>query len=246
MAAAFAAAGASVALAARSLGPLEELASSLNGSAHAIDLSDPGALSGFIDRVEAEGGPIDVLVNNAGIDSGGFYADLTAADLDSLFRTNLLAPAELIRQALPGMLDRGRGQVVNITSMAGIAAFPGLAPYAATKAALTRLSAGLRLDLAGLPVGVTTVEIGPVATDMLAKIDDYRPTQASFQRMFTIHLLRRLSVDEVANAVVDAVRRDKSSVRLPKRAALFPAIAGLPQRVTGYLLAGVRPRPAGR
>jgi short-subunit dehydrogenase len=246
LASSFAAVGARVVLAARSERPIKELASSLEGSAHAIDLSDADALAGFVARVEAADGPIDVLVNNAGIDASGFYGDLAAAELEALVRTNLLAPAELIRQVLPGMIDRGRGQIVNVTSMAGVAAFPGLAPYAATKAALTRLSAGLRLDLAGLPVGVTAVEIGPVATDMLANIDGYRPTAASFQRMFTIRLLRRLSVEEVGAAVVAGVQRDKAFVRLPRRAAAFPALAGLPQTVTRYLLAGVRPRPAGR
>ncbi|MDQ1402330.1 MAG: uncharacterized protein QOG03_646 [Actinomycetota bacterium] len=246
LAEAFRAAGAVVALAARSEGPLLALATALAGAAYPVDLCDPEAVAGFIGRVEASGGPVDVLVNNAGIDSSGFYGDLASDDLERLFRTNLLAPAELIRQVLPGMIDRGRGHVVNISSMAGVAAFPGLAPYAATKAALTRLTTGLALDLAGMPVGVTAVEVGPVTTDMLANIDGYGPTAASFQRMFNIRLLRRLSAPEVAQAVVSAVQKDRPFVRLPRRAALFPAIANLPQWTTRYLLAGVRPRPKER
>ena len=76
-------------------------------------------------------GPIDVLVNNAGTETVGHLADLTSADLEHLVTLNLLAPAELCRQVLPGMTRRGRGHLVNISSLAGVATFPGLATYGA-------------------------------------------------------------------------------------------------------------------
>src|SRR5437764_4636305 len=101
----FAGAGARVALVARSEAPLKELADRLGGTAHPCDLGDPDQLTGFIDRVEAEGGPIDVLVNNAGVDKAGFIQELSAADVETLFRLNVIAPVELCRQVIPRMLE---------------------------------------------------------------------------------------------------------------------------------------------
>src|SRR6266566_349809 len=75
----FTAAGARVALVARSEGPLKELADRLGGTAHPCDLCDPVELSGLIERVEADGGPIDVLVNNAGVDNVGFFTHVSNA-----------------------------------------------------------------------------------------------------------------------------------------------------------------------
>src|SRR5436305_3169508 len=78
----FTAAGARVALVARSEGPLKELADRLGGTAHPADLCDPEQLAGLVERVEADGGPVDVLVNNAGIDKAGFLVDMSADDVD--------------------------------------------------------------------------------------------------------------------------------------------------------------------
>src|SRR5690348_14065671 len=115
----FASAGARVALVARSEGPLKDLADRLGGTAHPADLGDPDQLANLIERVEADGGPIDVLVNNAGIDRAAFFTHVSAADVEALYRLNLIAPVELTRQAVPRMLDRGRGHVVMMSSMSG-------------------------------------------------------------------------------------------------------------------------------
>jgi len=119
-----AAAGARLALVARSEGPLKELAAQLGGTAFPTDLADADAVSGLIGRVEADGGPIDVLVNNAGIDLSGHFLSNSPADLEQIYRVNLLTPVHLCHQVLPGMLQRGRGHIVNVSSLAGIAVFP--------------------------------------------------------------------------------------------------------------------------
>src|SRR5690348_1482988 len=106
----FAAAGADVALVARSAAVLEALARELGGRAYDADLTDRGELRGLADRIEADG-PIDILVNNAGDECIGRFTDMDADTLAFLIHLNVLAAAELSRQVLPRMLARGRGHI---------------------------------------------------------------------------------------------------------------------------------------
>jgi short-subunit dehydrogenase len=235
----FAGAGASVALVARSAGPLEVLAKELDGTAHPCDLADPAAVAGLFDAVEGDGGPVDVLVNNAGIGVGTAFQDCSAADLALTTQVNYLAAAELCRQALGPMLRRGSGHLVNVSSLAGVGAFPGLAVYSASKAALSHFTAGLRADLRGLPVGTTLVELGPIPTDMLDQVDSYKPTADSFQRFYRLKLLVDVPKETVADAVLDAVAKGRRHVRIPKRAIAFPMISESPRRIVELLLTGV-------
>ena len=243
IAAAFASAGSRVSLVARSKETIADAAAGYGGTAVAADLGDAAQVDGLIARVEAEAGPIDVLVNNAGIEVHRHLADHTAAEISASIATNLLAPMELARQAVPGMLERRRGHVVNVSSMAGAVGFPGMTTYASSKAGLTAFSRALTMDLKGLPVGVTSVEIGTVPTDMLDAIEDegtYRPTHDSFQRVYDLHLMVRVPKEDVAAAVVEAVRKGKRKVWLPRRAMAFPLLSEAPQRIAELLLVGVR------
>ena len=238
----FAAAGARVALLARNAEALEKLAADLGGTAHPADLGDATVVRGLIDRVEASAGPVDVLVNNAGVGVGSAFADQTAEDVEFVYQVNLLSPAELCRQAIPRMLARGRGHIVNVSSMAGTAVFPGLTVYSSTKAGLTQFTAGLRADLKGLPIGTTVVELGPIPTDMLDQVDDYKPTEDSFNRFYRLHLLVDVSRERVADNVVRAVQKNRRHVRIPKRAIIFPMLAEAPRRTVELFLTGVKPR----
>ena len=101
MAQAFADAGARVALVARNKDVIERLAEKLGGSAHYADLSDANQVSGLIERLEADGGPIDVLVNNAGVESTASLWDAPDDELQRVTQVNYLTPAELCRQAIP-------------------------------------------------------------------------------------------------------------------------------------------------
>ncbi len=245
LATSFAAAGATVALVARSAGPLEALAERLGGSAHPCDLGDPSARAGLIERIEADAGPVDVLVNNAGIEIAAPIDRQAASDVSDLYQLNLLAPVELTRQVLPGMVGRRRGHIVNVSSQAGAVAFPGIATYASSKAGLSAFTRGLALDLTGTGVGSTIVEIGTVETDMLARLDQpgaYGPTVASFNRSYALRLQRRLTVEEVARAVVAAVTTGAAAVRLPRRAAAFSLLTAAPQRLAGIAMLGVAKR----
>jgi short-subunit dehydrogenase len=237
-----AAAGATVALVARSTGAITALAERLGGTAHPADLTHPDEVATLVERVEADAGPVDVLVNNAGVENAG---DVLAADpeaADALYRLNLLAPIRLTRDLVPRMLDRGAGHVVNVSSMASVVTTPGLVDYATSKAALSRFTAGLELELRGLPVAFTTVEIGPVPTDMLAHLSDHAPTEAAFRRLGRLQLIIDVDRVDVADAVVEAVEHERHRVRLPRRAAPFAALAEVPQQVANVLLRGIHPR----
>jgi short-subunit dehydrogenase len=158
-------------------------------------------------------------------------------------QVNYLAPAELCRRATPRMLSRGGGHIVNISSMAGTATFPGLVSYGASKAALSHFTSGLRIDLRGLPVATTLVELGPVPTDLLAKADDYAPTRDSFDRLYRLHLLKDTPKEKVAADIVEAVRKGRRHVRIPRRAALFPSLVEAPRRLSELMLTGVAHQP---
>lgn len=237
-----AAAGATVALVARSADTLGALAERLGGTAHPADLTHRDDVIGLIDRVEREAGPVDVLVNNAGIENAGDVLAVDPDAADALYQLNLLTPVRLTRDVVPRMLERGAGHVVNVSSMASIVTTPGLVDYATSKAALSRFTAGLELELRGLPVGFTAVEIGPVPTDMLSHLSDHRPTEASFQRLARLQLTTDVDRADVADAVVEAVERGRRRVRLPRRAAPFAVIAEVPQQVANVLLRGIHPR----
>jgi short-subunit dehydrogenase len=239
----FSAVGANVALVARSADAIEKLAADLGGTAHPADLADPAQVATLINHVEDEAGPVDVLVNNAGIaPTSGALQDWTSQDLEQIYRVNLISPAELCRQAIPRMLRRGRGHIVNISSLAGTGVFPGLTGYSSTKAGLTQFTAGLRADLKKLPIGTTVVELGPIPTEMLDSVEEYKPTADSFRRLYRLQLLTDVSKETVADDVVRAVEKGRRHVRHPKRAIVFPLLAETPRRTVEILLTGVKPR----
>jgi uncharacterized protein len=238
----FAHLGARVALVARTGPAIEQLATELGGTAHPADLADPAQVRGLLERIEAEGGPVDVLVNNAGVEGVGAFEEQSESDVETTFRVNLVTPAELTRQALPGMVRRGRGHIVNVSSLAGTAVFPGMTSYSSTKAGLSQFTAGLRADLRGTPIGTTLVELGPIPTDMLARVEAEGPVGLSFRRMYRLGLLVDVDREVVARTVVEAVQAGRRHVRHPKRAIVFPMLAEAPRRAVELLLTGVRHR----
>jgi short-subunit dehydrogenase len=234
-----AAAGARVALVARNEQAIKELASELGGTAHPCDLSDMDQVRGFIERIEADGGPIDVLVNNAGLDSIGPLEKVSEAALADLIHVNLLTPLELQRQVVPGMVQRRSGHLVNVSSYAAATMFPGGVPYAASKAGLSHSTEVLRWELKGTGVDVTIVELGPIPTDMLDQVKEYRPTEAGFERAYKMRLIHDVSAEKVATFVVDAITKRKRAVRLPIEARLFPLLRAAPQRILRALMVGL-------
>ncbi len=163
--------GVRVGLTARRLDKLEQLARSIRdeGGTAAVAPADAGdgeATRGAMARIAEELGPIDLLVANAGVVVGtqavGFSGDAFAR----LVGVNLIGAAFAIEAVLPGMIERRRGQVVGISSLAAYRGLPGSAGYSATKAGLTALLEGLRPELRRLGVAVTVVHPGYVRTPM--------------------------------------------------------------------------------
>lgn len=131
-----------------------------------VDLGDLAATEALARDVETAWGGVDVLVNNAAIPKRVPFTRLSAADVDETLRVNFLSPARLTLTLLPGMLARGRGLVVNVSSMGGRIPIANEAAYNASKFALAGWSEGMRLDLEGTGVDVKLVLPGPIATEI--------------------------------------------------------------------------------
>jgi NAD(P)-dependent dehydrogenase (short-subunit alcohol dehydrogenase family) len=124
------------------------------------DLSDPAALQRLVDAV----GDIDVLVNNAGFSWFGATADLDVATFDALFASNVRAPFFLVAAFAPGMATRGKGSIINVSSMAGQIGLAGGAAYGATKAALASMTRAWAAEFSPSGVRVNAIAPGPVYT----------------------------------------------------------------------------------
>ena len=231
--------GARVALVARSQEQLAKLAADLGGEAYAADLADSSAIVPLVRRIEADG-PVDVLVNNAGLDLTGALTELPADKIEQLLAVNLLAPILMCRAILPGMQARGGGHIMNVSSLAGTNALPGVLPYSSSKAGLSHFTAGLRAELKGTDVTTTLAEIGPVESSMMDSLRGHAPTQRALTRLATLRLSVDLDITTVVDALVDAIERERRHVRLPRRDALFPLLTEAPRRMTEWLLAGVK------
>ena len=239
----FTAEGAHVIGVARNADLLAKVMADIGGTAVAADLADPSQVDGLVARIEKDSGPIDILVNNAGLDMVGALVDTSAEAIRTIHQVNLVTPIELCRQVLPGMLRRGRGHIVNMSSLASVAGFSGMTSYCSTKGGLTNFTGVLRLELKGTPIGTTLVEPGPIPTDMLDQVNDYMPTRKSFDRFYKLQLLTDVSKEQMADEIVAAVASGKRHVRSPKRALIFPLLNEAPRRIVETLLVGVRSRP---
>ncbi len=232
--------GAELALVARSAGPLQELADQLGGKAYPSDLSDPAQVEGLIERIEADG-PIDVLVNNAGISNIGYVLDQKTADIEALFRTNTLTPIHLCQQAIPRMLERGRGHVVNMASVAAVVTPPGLVHYGASKAGLAHYTAGLRLELKDLPVGLTVVQIGSTDTEMDDATQAYPPYRALRGKRSVDQV--RFPIGDVVDGVIRAVRENRYHVVLPVYLKALTTLVEMPRAFMRLAFRKASPRP---
>ncbi len=232
--------GVDVALVARDGAALTLLAEELGGQAYPVDLSDPAAVGALPDRVEADG-PVDVLINNAGLDCVRLLPDTSAQELRNLLQVNLLAPMELCRQLMPRMVGRGRGHIVNVSSMGAVSVSPGVTVYATSKAGLSHFTAGIRQELKGTPVGTTLVQIGAVKTDMLDGIRRFGPARRAIERSQRLHMLPRedLEPEFVAIAIADAIENGRRYVTLPRRIAGSALLTELPRRMSAAMLAGI-------
>ena len=185
-------------------------------SAIVADLARDAEVARAAEEAVAAFGRVDVLVNNAGIGWAGPLAEMESDDIKRLVAVHLLAPLLLTRGLLPGMLERRRGWIVNVGSIAGHVGVREEAVYAATKGALVTFSDSLRQELAGTGVGVTLVSPGVIDT-------------AFFERRGSAYSRRRpkpLPPERVADAIVDAIRRERAEVFVPRWLTLPARLRG--------------------
>ena len=207
---AFAAEGARLLLAARRASKLAEVASRAleRGAAgvHSIDLDvrHHHAVQSAIDDLPPEWAEIDVLVNNAGLSRGleKLYTG-KAEDWDEMVDTNIKGLLNVSRAVVPGMVVRGRGHIVNLGSTAGDLPYPNGAVYCGTKAAVRAINDGLRQDLLGTPVRVTSVDPGTVETDF--SLVRFRGDAGRAAKVY--QGMTPLTAEDVADAIVWAVSR---------------------------------------
>jgi NAD(P)-dependent dehydrogenase (short-subunit alcohol dehydrogenase family) len=172
IATALAQAGANVALASRTLADCraaaDEIARDTGRKTLALcaDVTSDSQVGRMTEQVENELGPVDVLVNNAGINVRGPAHEISEADWDAVVDVNLKAPFLASRRVGPGMCERGWGRIVNLGSIMSVVALPGRAPYASAKAGVLNLTRVLALEFAGKGVTVNAICPGPFATDM--------------------------------------------------------------------------------
>jgi short-subunit dehydrogenase len=145
--------------------------------------------------------PVDVLVNNAGLGWKGLVEDMTPAEVRQLLDVNVLALIDLTQRVLPGMLDRGRGHIVNVGSIAGYVAAPGETVYCATKFAVQGFTDGLRREVVGRGVDVTLIAPGPIKTEFMARIRTGEPADQPGALDYG------LPPESVAKAIVRALTR---------------------------------------
>jgi NADP-dependent 3-hydroxy acid dehydrogenase YdfG len=212
----FARRGASVVLAARRLDRLEQLAARIEqagGSALPLrlDVTDPGEVERLPEVVQRIAGrPADVLVNNAGVPGGGRIDELPFERIRRVVEVNLLGVLYGMRAFLPGMVERGRGHVVNVASLAGRFATPGTGLYAATKHAVVAASESANYDVEAQGVHVTAVNPGFVSTEGFPQDD--LPTWAV------------MPAERVAEAIVRVVRHSIApEYAVPRWVAPFEA-----------------------
>ncbi len=208
------AAGADVVVSGRRADALQPLAAAIGARVVVADLADRASVV----RCMEEAGPIDVLVANAGLPASGPLLGFDPEQIDRALDVNLRAPIVMARHAAAGMRERARGQIVFISSISGKVAGPGTSIYSATKFGLRGFSLGLREDLHGTGVGVTTIFPGFIRdAGMFADTKVVLPRGAGTR-----------TPDDVARAVLRAIRDDPAEI----------TVAAVEQSF-GALLAGV-------
>lgn len=206
--------GYQVVLVARSAGKLEALAARLGSPAHPLpaDLSDRSDRAGLLDRIAALGLIPDILVNNAGLSTLGRVAESVPEKELNLVEVDVAAVVDLCSRLLPGMVERHRGAILNVASVAAFGPLPGQAAYGAAKAFVLSYTHSLRGELKGTGVTVTALCPGPVDTGF--------GEAAGFTKEEADSALPRVMwvpADQVAKAGVDGLAAGKAVV-VPGRA----------------------------
>jgi len=182
----------------------------------ALDVTDRASFYEFLNIAEEQLGPVDVLINNAGIMPIGPFLDEDDATARRVLDINVHGVILGMKLALPRMIGRGSGHVVNIASQAGKYGFPGGATYCASKAAVINLSRAVRKELRGSGVDISV--ISPVAVNTELGLGLSEPRQRQF---------RKIEPQEVAEAIVETLRVPRFDVHVPRQLGISERVAAL-------------------
>jgi NAD(P)-dependent dehydrogenase (short-subunit alcohol dehydrogenase family) len=182
-----------------------------------MDVTDAHSFATFLALVERELGPVDVLVNNAGIMPIGPMLDETDGTVRRLFEVNVFGCLNGMKLALPDMLARRHGHIVNIASVAGKSPVPGGASYCATKAAIVSLTETARIEYAGSGVSFTCVMPSFTATDLISGTKGVR-------------FIKNVQPDDVASAILRAIARPRVDVYVPRSTGIVLKLQSLTGR----------------
>ena len=189
------------------------------------DLTNAEQVAALIEKALAHFGCVDVLVNNAGYGQMGPIELIPQLAVERQFAVNVFAPVALIRTLIPAMRAQGGGHIVNLSSIAGVVAFPIGGAYSATKFALEALSDSLRMELEPFNIAVTVIEPGPVATEFAdvakTQISDlpdplespYKPAFETFATLEDQLEKQMWTSDRVATVMIKALTAKKPRPR---------------------------------
>jgi NADP-dependent 3-hydroxy acid dehydrogenase YdfG len=179
---------------------LKELADMTGAVPHVVDLTDTAALTAAVGSLE-----VDVLVNCAGVSRPGNLLDSSEGDIDELIDVNLRGLLQLTRLVLPGMVERDRGHVINVSSIAGVYNFYGHTVYHATKAAVHQISRQLRNDTVGKRIRVTEICPGRVETEIFGRNMGGTPEAMEEAWKTYYEGYESLTTDDIVNAMDYAI-----------------------------------------
>ena len=232
---AFAKRGATLGLIARKREPLDQLAGELPGDDHVPLVADVADQESVAAAVE-EFGSVDVVVANAGITHYRPFAQLPLDEARHMNDVNWLGTIYTVWSALPGMIERGRGHIVVVSSGGGVRGFPSAAVYNGTKAAQRGFAEALRHELAGTGVSVTTVYPGEIATSLHDHELDHMP---DWYRMD-----RRAPAGPLGEQVVQAVENDQRELFYPPLVRMLRIANGISPRLGDLVLRRILGRSA--
>lgn len=194
-----------------------EVADRCGGTALVADLAVPAERASLVRRATAVHGQLDVVINNAGIGWSG-PVDASSAEIErAVLELDLAAPIELTRLALPQMIDRDRGWIGFVSSIAGRTGVAGEAVYAAAKAGLDAFAESLRAEAHGTGIGVSVVIPGAVDTGFLSRRG--RPYQRTVPRP--------VAADRVAAALIDSIESEQPEGWVPSWLRVAPVVRSL-------------------
>jgi NAD(P)-dependent dehydrogenase (short-subunit alcohol dehydrogenase family) len=183
------------------------------------DVTDLDSVDAAFKAVEAEFGPVEVLVSNAGITKDGLLLRMSEADFGSVVDANLTAAYRVAKRATQGMLRARAGRIIFMSSVVALLGSAGQANYAASKAGLVGLARSLARELGSRSITVNVVAPGPVETDMTAALGDKRLAELTA----AVPLARMASADEIAGVVVFLASPDAAYIT----GAVIPVDGGL-------------------